>query len=60
MITNAKNLGQYKSRSSLIVEQILAFASGTNLVREVKNASPNFKTNFMTMFYVIDNSYSDR
>lgn len=55
-ITNAKNLGQYKSRFSLIVQQILAFASSTNLVREVKNASPNF----MTMFYVIDKSYSDR
>ena len=59
-ITNAKNLGQYKSRFSLIVEQILGFASSTNLVREVKNASPNFKTNFMTMFYVIDKSYSDK
>ena len=40
--TNAENL-QYKRRFSLIVEQILAFASSTNLVREVKNLSPNFK-----------------
>ena len=27
----------------LIVEKILAFASVANLVREVKNKSPNFK-----------------
>lgn len=27
----------------LIVEKILVFASITNLVREVKNKSPNFK-----------------
>ena len=39
---NAENL-QYKSRFSLIVEQILAFAWSTKLVREVKNLSPNFK-----------------
>ena len=41
--TNAENLGQYKSRFSLIVEQILVFASSTNLVRKVKNLSSNFK-----------------
>ena len=41
--TNAKIFRQYKSRFSLIVEQILAFAASTNLVREVKNLSPNFK-----------------
>ena len=40
--TNGENLKQYKSRLSLIVEQILAFPS-TNLVRKVKNLSPNFK-----------------
>ena len=40
---NAENLRQYKSRISLIVEQILAFASSTNLVRQVKNLSLNFK-----------------
>ena len=42
-ITNAENLRQYKRRFSLIVEQILAFTWDTNLVREVKNLSPNFK-----------------
>ena len=31
------------SRFSFTVEQILAFASSTNLVREVKNSCPNFK-----------------
>ena len=40
---NAENLRQYKSRFSLIVEQILAFASSTRLVREVKNLFPNLK-----------------
>ena len=33
----------YKIRFSLIVEQILAFASSPNMAREVKNHSPNFK-----------------
>ena len=41
--TNAKNLQQCKVRFSLIVEQILAFACNTNLVREVKTLYPNFK-----------------
>ena len=41
--TNAENLPQYKSRLSLIVEQILAFPSSTYLVGKVKNLSPNFK-----------------
>ena len=40
---NAKNLRQYKSRFSLIVEQILAFPSSTNLVRKVNDLSLNFK-----------------
>ena len=30
-----------RSRFSLIAEQTLALASNTNLVREVKNVSPN-------------------
>ena len=34
---NVENLRQYKSRFSLIVNQIMAFASNTNFVREVKN-----------------------
>ena len=41
--TNAENLRQYKSRFSLIVEQIVTFASSNNLIREVKSLSPNFK-----------------
>ena len=36
---NDENLRQYKRRFPLIV----AFASNTNLVREVKNLSPHFK-----------------
>ena len=42
-----------KKTFSLIVEQILAFASITYLVREVKDLSPNC----IIMFYVKDNSY---
>lgn len=34
---------QYKSRLSMIAEQILAFPSSANLVRKVKNLSPDFK-----------------
>ena len=34
--TNAENLRQYQIRFSLIAEQILAFASHRNIVREVK------------------------
>ena len=41
--TNAKNLRQYESRFSLIVEEILALPSSTNLARKVKNLSPNFR-----------------
>ena len=41
--TNAENLQQYKIRLSLIVKQILAFASHPNIVTELKNLSPNFK-----------------
>ena len=40
---NAENLREYKIRFSLIVEEILAFASGPNMVRELKRMSPNFK-----------------
>ena len=38
-----KNLQQYKSKFSVIVEVILAFASSNTLVREAKNKSPAFK-----------------
>ena len=41
--TDAEILRQYKSKFSLIIEEILAFPSRTNLVRNVKNLSPNFK-----------------
>ena len=60
MTTNAENLRQYEIRFSLIVEQILAFASSTNLVREVKNLLTNCITNCITLFNIIHNSHSDR
>ena len=41
-ITNTELL-QYKRKISLIARQILACTSSTNLLREVKNLSPNFK-----------------
>ena len=42
--TNAENSRQqYKSTFSLIVNQILAFTLNNDLIREVKNLSPNFK-----------------
>ena len=41
--TNTENLRQYKIRFSLIVEHLLAFTSSSNMVREAKNLSPNFK-----------------
>ena len=34
--TNTENFRQYKIRFSLIAEQILAFASHLNMVRELK------------------------
>ena len=40
---NVKNLRQWKSKFFLIAEQIQASPSRTNLVREVKDLSPNFK-----------------
>ena len=40
---NTENLRQYKIKFCLIVEQIRAFASSPNMVREVKNLPPNFK-----------------
>ena len=57
--TNAENLRQYESRFSLIVEQILAFASSTNLVREVKTVL-KLQTNSITVLYNLDNSHLDR
>ena len=43
VITNTKNLLQYKSRFSFTVEQILASASSPNMVGEVKILFPNVK-----------------
>ena len=40
-ITNTENLRQHKSRISEILEQKPAFASSSNMVREVKIKSPN-------------------
>ena len=40
---NAENLRHYKSRFSLIVDQIVVFFSSNNLVRKVKNLSSNFE-----------------
>ena len=54
------NLRQHESRIFFIVEQVLALTSSTNLVREVIELVSKFQTNCITMFYVIDNSHSDR
>ena len=43
MVTNDENLRQYKSTFSLTLEQTVDFALSTNLVRNVKNMSPNSK-----------------
>ena len=40
---NAKNLRQYKSRFSLIAEEILAFSLSTNLFRKAIKLLPNLK-----------------
>ena len=57
--TNAENLRQYKSRFSLIVEKILAFASGPNMVREEKRSVFKFQTNYVTVFSLIEYSRLD-
>ena len=54
-MTDTENDLQYKSRFSLTEEQILSFASITNLFREIK-----FQMNFIPDFYVIHNSHSHR
>ena len=41
--TNEEKLRQYEKRFSLIVELMLSLDSSSNMVREVKNLSPNFK-----------------
>ena len=42
-IKNAENLRQYKSTFSLAVEQMLALASSTNWVKEVRTLTSNFR-----------------
>ena len=42
-ITNAENLRQCKTRCSLVLEQMLAFALRLNWVKEVETLTPNFK-----------------
>ena len=41
--TTAEHLRQFKIGFSLILAQILAFASSTNMVRDATNLPPNFK-----------------
>ena len=41
--TNTENVQQNTSRFSMVAEHILTFAWSTNLVREGKIKSPNFK-----------------
>ena len=42
-VADIKNLRQHNIIFALIAEQILAFAEHSNIVREVKTLSPNFK-----------------
>ena len=58
-MTNVKTLRQYKSRFSLIVEQILAFTWSNNFVREVKICL-QISHELHNDVCVIDNSHSDR
>ena len=46
--TNAEDLRQNRSLFSLIVEQTLAFASSTNLLREVNEANFEVGTTLST------------
>ena len=54
-ITNTKILRQCESRFSLILEQILAFALSTNLVREIKNkfASLHISIHFIAILLTV-------
>ena len=42
-ITNAENLRHNENTFSLAEKQIMAFTSSANLVRRVRNVSPNFE-----------------
>ena len=52
--TNAEKVWQYKSRFSLIVEQILAFLLSNNFIK-VKEFVSKFQMNYLTVSYVVDN-----
>ena len=49
-----KTFWQHKSRLSLIIEQILSFTSNSNMVREGKNLSLNFKQCVWWCFTLLD------
>ena len=52
--TNAEKVWQYKSRFSLIAEQILAFLLSNNFIK-VKEFVSKFQMNYLTVSYVADN-----
>ena len=52
--TNAEKVWQYKSRFSLIAEQILAFLLSNNFIK-VKEFVSKFQMNYLTVSYVVDN-----
>ena len=56
---NAENFRQYKIRFSLIVEQILIFASSSNMVTDVEKSFSKLQTNCVTMFHVIKYPHLD-
>ena len=49
-VTNAENFRQYKNRSSLIAEQILAYSS--LLEKMTSKCLSKFQINFMKIFYL--------
>ena len=53
---NTENLRQYKIRFSFIAEQLLAFASHPNMMKEVKNLSPDFKQTAWRCFTLLNTS----
>ena len=52
--TNAEKVWQYKSRFSLIAEQILAFLLSNNFIK-VKEFVSKFQMNYLAVSYVVDN-----
>ena len=51
--TNSENLGYYKIKFCLIPEQILAFSSNHDMVREVKNLPPYLKQIACSCFTIL-------